>query len=37
MLHCLDNALMFRSTTSGARHGLVGVPMLCIAVKVLAD
>ncbi len=36
MLHCLDNALMFRSTTSGARHGLVGVPMLCIGVKVLA-
>jgi lipopolysaccharide transport system ATP-binding protein len=27
MLHCIDNALVFRSTTSGARHGLVGVPM----------
>ena len=27
MLHCIDNALFFRSTTSGARHGLVGVPM----------
>jgi lipopolysaccharide transport system ATP-binding protein len=27
MLHCIDNALVFSSTTSGARHGLVGVPM----------
>jgi lipopolysaccharide transport system ATP-binding protein len=35
MLHCLDNALLFRSTTSGARHGLVGVPMLRIGIDVL--
>lgn len=27
MMHCIDNALVFRSMTSGARHGLVGVPM----------
>lgn len=27
MLHCIDNGLSFRSITSGARHGLVGVPM----------
>jgi lipopolysaccharide transport system ATP-binding protein len=35
MLHCLDNALLFRSATSGARHGLVGVPMMRIAVNIL--
>ncbi len=27
MLHCVDTAMVFRSVTSGARHGLVGVPM----------
>ncbi len=32
MLHCLDDALLFRSTTSGARHGLVGVPMQRITI-----
>lgn len=34
MLHCLDNALLLRSTTSGARHGLVGVPMFRIKVSI---
>lgn len=34
MLHCLDNALLLRSTTSGARHGLVGVPMFRIQVSI---
>lgn len=37
MLHVLDNALLFHSTTSGARHGLVGVPMMRIAVNILTD
>ena len=32
MLHCIDNALVFRSATSGARHGLVGVPMQHVRV-----
>lgn len=35
MLHCVDTALLFESTTSGARHGLVGVPMLSVAIKVI--
>lgn len=26
-LHSIDDALLFRSVTSGSRHGLVGVPM----------
>lgn len=34
MMHCIDSALMFRSTTTGARHGLVGVPMQQIKVNV---
>jgi lipopolysaccharide transport system ATP-binding protein len=34
MMHCIDNALIFRSTTSGARHGLVGVPMHQIKIQV---
>lgn len=34
MMHCLDNALLLRSTTSGARHGLVGVPMFRIQVSI---
>jgi lipopolysaccharide transport system ATP-binding protein len=33
MLHCIDTALVFRSTTSGARHGLVGVPMQSIRIN----
>ncbi len=36
MMHCIDSALMFRSTTTGARHGLVGVPMQQISIE-LAD
>jgi lipopolysaccharide transport system ATP-binding protein len=34
MMHCIDNALMFRSMTSGARHGLVGIPMQHIKIQV---
>lgn len=34
MMHCLDNALLLRSTTSGARHGLVGIPMFRIQVSI---
>lgn len=37
MMHCLDNALLLRSTTSGVRHGLVGVPMMRIAMNLLTD
>jgi hypothetical protein len=37
MLHCLDNALVFRSITSGARHGLVGVPMQHIRIGITGD
>ncbi len=33
MLHCIDNALVFRSITSGARHGLVGIPMQHIQIN----
>jgi lipopolysaccharide transport system ATP-binding protein len=33
MLHCIDNALVFHSTTSGARHGLVGVPMQHVSLR----
>lgn len=32
MMHCIDNALMIKSTTSGSRHGLVGVPMQHIKI-----
>ncbi len=35
VIHCLDNALLFRSTTSGARHGLVGVPMQKIGISLV--
>lgn len=34
MLHVLDNALMLRSVTSGARHGLIGVPMMQVKLAV---
>lgn len=27
MLHCIDDAILFHSNTSGTRHGLIGVPM----------
>jgi lipopolysaccharide transport system ATP-binding protein len=33
MMHCLDTALVFQSITSGARHGLVGVPMHSIRIN----
>jgi lipopolysaccharide transport system ATP-binding protein len=33
MLHCIDDALLFRSVSSGARHGLVGVPMLSVKLS----
>jgi lipopolysaccharide transport system ATP-binding protein len=33
MMHCLENALCFRSTTSGSRHGLIGIPMLQININ----
>lgn len=36
MMHCIDTALLFRSTTTGARHGLVGIPMQQIRID-LAD
>lgn len=32
VMHCIDTALVFRSTTSAARHGLVGVPMQSIRI-----
>jgi lipopolysaccharide transport system ATP-binding protein len=35
MMHCIDNALVFRCTTPGARHGLVGVPMQHIKIGLL--
>jgi lipopolysaccharide transport system ATP-binding protein len=34
MLHCIDTALIFHSRTSGRRHGLVGVPMQSIRMRV---
>jgi len=37
MLHCIDNALVVRSVTSGARHGLVGVPMLEVTMSVSGE
>ncbi|MEM9209884.1 MAG: ABC transporter ATP-binding protein [Pseudomonadota bacterium] len=33
MLHCVPTALVFRSTTSSVRHGLVGVPMQRIRLE----
>lgn len=35
VLHCIDNALPFRSVASGVRHALVGIPMLSIGIAVL--
>ncbi len=35
MMHCLDNALVFRCVTSGMRHGLVGVPMLRVGLELV--
>lgn len=32
-LHIIDNALVIQSVTSGARHGLVGVPMHSIRIR----
>ncbi len=37
MLHCIDNALVFQSTTSGARHGLVGIPMQHIQINLIDE
>jgi lipopolysaccharide transport system ATP-binding protein len=37
MMHCIDNALVFRSNTSGMRHGLVGVPMQHIKMSLQED
>jgi lipopolysaccharide transport system ATP-binding protein len=34
MLHCINTALTFRSVTSGARHGLVGIPMHTIKIGI---
>lgn len=35
MLHLVQSALVFRSVTSGSRHGLVGVPMKSIRLEAL--
>ena len=37
VMHCIDNALVIRSVTSGARHGLIGVPMLEVSLHVSDD
>jgi lipopolysaccharide transport system ATP-binding protein len=37
MMHSIENALVFRSVTSGTRHGLVGVPMQEIELFVLEN
>jgi lipopolysaccharide transport system ATP-binding protein len=37
MLHCINAALVFRSVTSGARHGLVGIPMHSIKIGVATE
>ncbi len=37
MLHCINAALVFSSTTSGSRHGLVGVPMQSIRISLSSD
>ena len=34
MMHCIDTALVFRSTASASRHGLIGVPMHSIRIDV---
>lgn len=34
MLHCIQTALVFRSQTSGARHGLIGIPMERISIGI---
>lgn len=33
IMHTVNNALAFRSVTTGARHGLVGIPMHSISLK----
>jgi lipopolysaccharide transport system ATP-binding protein len=33
MLHVIDTALIFRSTASGARYGLIGIPMQYIELE----
>ena len=35
MIHCVDDALVLNCVTSGARHGLVGVPMQEIKFELL--
>jgi homopolymeric O-antigen transport system ATP-binding protein len=35
MIKCIDDALVLNSITSGARHGLVGVPMQEIRIELL--
>lgn len=35
MLHCIDDALVLSSITSGSRHGLIGVPMQRITMETL--
>ncbi len=37
LLHTINTALVLRSVTSGARHGLIGVPMHAITLKCLSD
>ena len=37
MLHCINAALVFSSTTSGSRHGLVGVPMQSVRISLSSD
>ena len=37
LLQTIDSALAFRSVTSGARHGLVGIPMHSIKLKCKQD
>lgn len=37
MLHCIDSAIVFHSVTSGARHGLVGIPMQSIRIGISSD
>ena len=34
MLHCIDDAILFHSMTSGVRHGLIGVPMEKIKILI---
>ena len=37
MMHSIENALMIRSITSGARHGLVGIPMQRVSIGVYGE